>query len=126
MIIRDAVVEDFPALKALLSAEGLDSQFLFHALQESDESLIVDAGGIQGFVLVRKLGDFSEITHWSLKPGFDLLLKSLKKTVQGPLAVHEREGNAGRINLLKSAGFREVKTLEGVYHGEKAVMLVKD
>lgn len=126
MIVRDAMIEDFPHLKLLLSREGIESSSLFHALQEASDSLVVENDGIKGFVLVQRLGDLHEVTHWFLPSGFELLFKSLQRKVKGSLAVSERLKSRERIDFLKNAGFRVVNSHEGVYRDDKAVMLVKD
>ncbi len=96
---------------------------LIDSLSNSVDNLLIVDEGIKGFVIVSKVAGYFDLRFWSVNPEHVLALKLMVKQLRGPVFSVEREGDVFRINLLKSVGFRVIKSLDGIFPDGKAVIL---
>jgi hypothetical protein len=125
VITREIEERDLPAIQSLLKNE-VSLASLKLGLKESIINLVVQEEKIEGFVMIRNIGGFNEITHWQLKPEHGIILKSMRRRLKGTIVTHEKESCKEKIVILEQNGFQRLKTTQGIFPNENAITFKQD
>lgn len=123
MITREVKKEDLPVISKLT---GVNLRVLESSLNHASTTILVEDEGVKGFIMVRRLANINELTHWHLEPEHSLILKSIIRRVGEPLAALEKEGCEERIKVLEANGFKKIGTNKGIFPNNKALIFRKD
>ena len=127
MKIRELWRDELRIIQLMMFEQGheVSIEQLRNAYDKAVIAKAVDDNGLQGFIMIRKLGIINELSYWHLKPEHSLLLKGLARKLR-PVGAHEPPINKERLKILESAGFKSIGLINGLLKNSEAVILRRD
>lgn len=127
MKVRELWKSDLKIVQLMLFEQGIKTS-LEQLETMYDNSFMVKAiedVGLEGFIMIRKLGFMNELTHWHLNPEHSLILKGLTKQIKN-IGTYEHPSAKERIKILEENGFKKIAEAEGLLKNSKAIILRRD